>query len=454
MTEENIGIAPQNIEAERALLGSVAIDPDMMLEARRIISDADFHSAKNKAIFSILSDLYDQQMPFDTFIVMDEVEKRNLSEVVDPAYYVALTNSATGIYTQHYAELVKDASVRRNRWLMAQELVKKLHCGTETDEIESWLKNEVLGIVAKDDPLMQWESSFTFEEQLEQSFGAPRYRESLQRWSLPWASWNHYIDPLEPGTLMAITAADGVGKTIAGEMIAEHWAKLGNHGVYVHFELNRTVMIQRRICRYVGISRRNLITNNLNQEDLERREKAKLFLRSWTGSIQYLHAPGWTMDAVVGQLKSLHKQGKCDFVVVDYLEKAQASMRQMKLFNSLSQREADDVEMLKSFSESDDYGCRLVMLSQFNKEGKETPFDMLTRSKVRGAGEKTEKSNVVVMLHKEICLTGRKNSQGDWTIEPGGYDDELGVVVDKNTLGKTGRFRNQKTTPFFSIYDK
>ncbi len=448
-----LGLIPQNVEAERAVLSCLVIDPDMMLEARRIIAADDFFSLKNRVIFQILSDLFDQQMPFDTFIFLDEVERRGMEKVVSALDYAELNTAATGVFTRHYAELVKDSSVRRGRWHMAQELVKKIYDGVETEEIETWLKNEILGVTANESPLMSWGDSFVYEDELEKGYGSQENSEALRRWSLPWATWNNYIDPAEPGTLLTITAADGVGKTVVGEMIAEHWARMGNRGVFVHFELNRKVMLQRRICRYAGITRRSLITDALNDEERKRYFKAKEYIRSWTGGIEYLHTPYWTIDAVLGQLKSLHKQGKCDFVIIDYLEKAQASTRQMKLFNSLNQREADDVEMLKSFSESEDFGCRMVMLSQFNKEGKDTPFDLLTRSKIRGAGEKTEKANVVVMLHKEICIAGRKNQRGDWVIEPGGYDSELGVVIDKNTLGKTGRFRAQETTPFFSIYD-
>lgn len=446
-------ITPQNIEAERALLACLVLDPDMMLEARRIVEVKDFFNEKTRITFKILSSLYDQQMPFDTFIFMDEVERQGYKEIVKASDFVALANAATGIYTTHYANLVKDSSVRRSRWMMAQILVKKIFDGVFTEEIETWLKNEVLGITHNDSPLLEWNESFVFEDELEKSYGTTQHMADMEKWTMPWQSWNNYIDPAEQGTLITISAADGVGKTVTGEQIAEHWARMGCHGVYVHFELNRKVMMQRRLCRYGSFTRHSLVTNSLTEEESKRRDAAKEFVRSWSGSIQYLHTPYWTMDSVVGQLKSLHKQGLCDFVVIDYLEKAQASTRQMKLFNSLNQREADDVEMLKSFSESDDYGCRMVMLSQFNKEGKELPFDQLTRSKIRGAGEKTEKANVVAMLHKEICVAGRKNGRGEWAIEPGSYDTELGVVIDKNTLGRTGRFKLQSTTPFFSIYD-
>lgn len=61
---------------------------------------------------------------------------------------------------------------------------------------------------------------------------------------------------------------------------------------------------------------------------------------------------------------------------------------------------------------------------------------------------------MVVLLHKEISPGQLDKQTGKWIIEPGSYDAKLGIVIDKNTLGRTARFTDQETTPFFSIYDK
>ena len=41
----------------------------------------------------------------------------------------------------------------------------------------------------------------------------------------------------------------------------------------------------------------------------------------------------------------------------------------------------------------------ILVLSQFSKAGKNASFKDLDRTDIRGAGEKTEKANVVVLLH-------------------------------------------------------
>jgi hypothetical protein len=77
-----------------------------------------------------------------------------------------------------------------------------------------------------------------------------------------------------------------------------------------------------------------------------------------------MHTPGKSIELVVRELGRLQAAGKCDIAVIDYLEKAAASSTQLKQFGANQfQREANDVELLKNYSES--AGIPLLLLSQF-----------------------------------------------------------------------------------------
>ena len=92
------------------------------------------------------------------------------------------------------------------------------------------------------------------------------------------------------------------------------------------------------------------------------------------------------------------------------------------------------MELLKSWSEQQ--SVPLLVLSQFNKAGKHTGFVDLDRTMIRGAGEKSEKANVVILLSPDKTTNGVIN-----------------VRVDKNTLGPTGTFRQFLDAPHFQVGD-
>lgn len=324
----------------------------------------------------------------------------------------------------------------------AQEMMRRVYAEEDQAQIQQWATEQLarLGGSSEDDAIMTWLESFDFYEALlakraEDALLPPEQRKVLD-WL--WPSWNKMLDPLEPGMLAVISAGDGQGKTIYSECLAEHWARKKNRVVFVHYELNRALMLDRRAARHTGITRRELKSGKLTAAQSELVLEMRPRMLAWDGYITYLHTPGWSMEKTIQELRRLRAEGNCDVVVLDYLEKNSASRRQLQMFGSNNyQREADNVEQLKNFAEATETPC--LMLAQMSKQGKTTSFEDLDRTGMRGAGEKSEKANVVVLLHRE------KVDQG--------YSQKVDVRVDKNTIGATGNFSQWMEPELFRVHD-
>jgi replicative DNA helicase len=144
------------------------------------------------------------------------------------------------------------------------------------------------------------------------------------------------------------------------------------------------------------------------------------------------------MERTTAELRRLHSEGLCDVVVVDYLEKAAASKRQLDMYGANAfQREADNVEQLKTFAEATE--IPVLMVAQMNKSGKGQDFKSIDRSNMRGAGEKSEKANLVILLHRERVDEG--------------YSSTVDVLVDKNTMGATGTFSQFMQPEYYRVGD-
>ena len=144
------------------------------------------------------------------------------------------------------------------------------------------------------------------------------------------------------------------------------------------------------------------------------------------------------MERTIAELRRLLAEGQVDAIALDYLEKVSASSRQIKLFGSnIYQREADNVEQLKNYAEST--GVPVLMVAQMSKSGKSTSFDKMDRTDMRGAGEKSDKANLVVLLSREKV--------------PDGYSNTVDVLIDKNTMGGTGAFRQIMQPEYYRVGD-
>ena len=324
--------------------------------------------------------------------------------------------------------------------ILGQELFRRVYSEESPDEIRTWLQAQIarLGGAVTENARMTWEESFARYDEILAKRRAMSMLPEAERKDLtwPWESWRRLLDPLEPGMLAVLAAADGQGKSMYAECIAEHWARCGAHVVFVHYELNPAIMLDRRTVRHTGITRRELKAGLLTPMQEVERQRSNDRLRAWRGSITYLHTPGWTTEKTLAGVRGLISESLCDVFVVDYLEKAAASPRQLKMYSTnVFAREADDVEQIKSFSEQMD--VRVLLLAQLNKAGKGQAFDNLDRTAIRGAGEKTEKANVVVLIHLEDMET-----------------PQVSVRIDKNTIGPTGSFKQHIEASRFNITDE
>ena len=322
--------------------------------------------------------------------------------------------------------------------VLGQELFRRIYAEDSPEEIHAWLMAQVQKVGGDESGArLLWQDSFELYERimqkrLDQSL-LPESKRRILTW--PWDTWTKLLDPLDPGLLAVLSAADGGGKSLYSENIAEHWARCGMNVVFVHFELNRSLMLDRRMTRHSGIKRRELKAGTLTPYQKEEVQRANDRLRSWPGSITYIHTPGWTMERVMGEIGSLVSEDLCDVFVIDYLEKAASSNNQLKSFGSnIFSREADNVEIVKRTAEGLERPA--LLLAQLSKMGKQQSFDNLDRTAIRGAGEKTERANIVILLYKD-------NSESQI----------VKVRIDKNTMGACGSFEQFMDGSRFLVAD-
>ncbi len=112
-------IPPSDVEVEIALLGILLILAEDALELfediLEIISAKDFYRDAHKIIFSAMTELYQNNKPFDLVSVSNYVKKQNnLDAIGGPAYLASLTDiipMSSALIS--YAKIIKEKSVRR-----------------------------------------------------------------------------------------------------------------------------------------------------------------------------------------------------------------------------------------------------------------------------------------------------------------------------------------------------
>lgn len=107
---------PQDLQAERALLGSIAVLPDMLDDVLPVVDAEDFYVEKHRTIFRAFKSLHDAGEPIDVVLVGKELEKRGQLEDVGGAHalYELMGEMPTGAHADYYAKIVRETAGRRH----------------------------------------------------------------------------------------------------------------------------------------------------------------------------------------------------------------------------------------------------------------------------------------------------------------------------------------------------
>lgn len=106
---------PQNLEAERSILGAVLLDNDALMPALQITAAADFFLPQNRLIFSAMFDIADRGLAIDTITLMEELRRRgNLEGAGGVAYLSQLADGLPRVTNvDHYSRIVKEKAALR-----------------------------------------------------------------------------------------------------------------------------------------------------------------------------------------------------------------------------------------------------------------------------------------------------------------------------------------------------
>src|SRR3989344_1580936 len=124
---KDLRIPPQSLEAEKALLGSIMIRPEVMHEIVDVINDKSFYSDRHRLIWSVVIELHGKGTPIDLLSLSSRLKEKEILEQAGGMSY--LTELVQGVPSstnaKYYAEIVQKKSIMRNL-INASEYVGEL----------------------------------------------------------------------------------------------------------------------------------------------------------------------------------------------------------------------------------------------------------------------------------------------------------------------------------------
>ncbi len=390
-------VPPQDIVAEKSLLGALMLSNDVLPDVLTILRPRDFYEKRHQEIFQSMLELYDRHQPVDLLTLTAELKKKKqLKDIGGAPYLAELSNFVPAAsHAKAYAEIIEKASVRRRLIQAGTEIANKAY---EDDAVADSLIGdaeralfEVSDKIIKSDYTPMEEllaDAFDRIEQLHKNKGA------LRGLKTGFRDLDKKTAGFQKGDLVIIGARPAMGKTTFAQNLAYNIASINKKGVlFFSMEMAANEIIDRMISDVSGVDNWKMRTGNLTDEEFAKIGDA---LGEMDEIPIYIDD---TSSMTIVELRNKARRAMHDrnigIVIVDYLQLITGSDR----YKGNRVQEVTEISRgLKILAR--ELEIPVIALAQLSRNvtGREDPRPVL--SDLRESGSIEQDADLVMFLHR------------------------------------------------------
>lgn len=264
-------VPPQNVSAEKSLLGALMLSDKYIPEIIMILKPDDFYEKSHQIIYDAMLCLYDSKKPVDLLTLTSELRKRKaLKDIGGAPYLTELSNYVqTASHAVAYAEMVKEASIRRKLVKAGSEIVDKAYEeGAKVDELVGAAEKELFEAsnnVVKSDYVAMDELLADAYERIEELH---KNKGTLRGLKTGFTDLDKKTAGFQKGDLVIIGARPAMGKTTLAQNLAYNIARINNRGVlFFSMEMGANEIIDRMISDVASVDNWHIRTGNFSSEE-------------------------------------------------------------------------------------------------------------------------------------------------------------------------------------------
>ncbi|HJP81706.1 MAG TPA: replicative DNA helicase [Candidatus Saccharimonadales bacterium] len=391
-------IPPQNLDAEKSLIGAVLIDEETLADISEHVGAKDFYDKRHAAIYSAMIRLYERHKPVDLLTLTDELNKKDELEMIGgQGYLTELTNYVpTAAHAETYAEMVAQKAIRR-RLIKASSEINELGYAEDSDVQELLQKAEQELFSVSDQSLKQ--DLVSIEQILTDSFDRMeelhRNKGALRGIRTGWRDLDNMTAGLQRSDLIILAARPAMGKTTLVTNLAYNVATVAKQPVlFFSLEMSKEQLVDRMLADASGVDAWNIRTGNLSDEDFSKLSEA---MGEMAEAPIYLDdTPGLsTMDMRTKARRAAH-DAPLGLIIVDYLQLMQGSG---KSDGNRVQEVSEISRGLKLIAR--ELNVPVIALSQLSRSVENRSPQIPQLADLRESGSIEQDADIVMFIYRE-----------------------------------------------------
>src|SRR6202007_1480980 len=313
---------PNNLDAERSVLGAVLLDNNALNAAIENLKPEDFFLDQHRRVFTQMIALGEAQQAIDLITLTEELHRRGDLEAAGGAPYLAsLADGMPRVSNiEHYARIVKEKAILRNLIHTTHNIQQRAFEGEDgADAILDGAESSIFalaedrvraGLISVKDIVRD---NF---ERLERIF---KEGKSITGIATGYMELDKLTYGLQPSELLIFAARPSQGKTALALNLAENIAiRAGQPVAMFSLEMSKESLLQRLVASLAQIDAHKFRTGRLSREDWRRMVEA---LGTIAGAPVWIDDAGSTSVLEIGaKARRLKRDKGLSLLIVDYLQ--------------------------------------------------------------------------------------------------------------------------------------
>lgn len=396
MNIEDSRTPPQAIEAEKAVLGSMMLDNEILLEIFELLEKDDFYREDHREVFQAIKLLHKQQSAVDVLTVSDMLKYRgSLDNIGGMESLVVMTNVVvTSANAKHYAKIVQEKSQLRRLIKTSVVVMEKAYAEEPVKEILQSTESELIeignsGIGSAHDITTVVDGTL---EKIEQRISNPG---KLPGISTGFKDYDNKISGLKPGDLIIIAARPSMGKTALAMNIAEFVAMKSKIPVLIFsLEMSKEALIERMLSGISQISNKKIKRGEVSPVEHTAIKKtanaiaeSKLIIDDRSGLSVY--------EIEAAAMREKRKHQDLGLIVIDYLQLMKGSKKTENRTQEVTEMSKGIKIMAKQLK------VPVILLSQLSRASEARADHRPILSDLRESGSIEQDADVVTFIYRD-----------------------------------------------------
>ncbi len=442
-------LPPQNLDAEKGVLGSLLLDPNLCDDVALVVRPDDFYADANQKLYTHLLAMHDQGLRIDATLLLERLRTGGDLEAVGGTAYLAevvhsVPYAANAVY---YAEIVRDKATLRALIHASTEILRDAYEPTiEPREMVSRAEEQIFAVHDQ----RSTDQVINIHDLLVEAFDRIDARlEHGEGVGVPtgFQDLDNLTGGLHDSEFVVLAARPSMGKTALATNITEYVAIEANvPTLFVSLEMARLELAQRMLCSQGRIDANKFRSGFISGDDRKKLVQASAKMSKAPMFID--DTPTRTCTEIAACARRLKRKAKLGLVVIDYLQLIQPDDPR----DPRQEQVAKMARRLKGLAR--ELKIPVLCLAQLNRQteqGKEGHRPRLSHLRESGAIE--QDADVVMFIHREEYYVTREEATEK------GIAGQADVIVAKQRNGPTGdvklawfdkhtRFENLSQKPY------